>query len=144
MIMSFLYILWKKYLKTAARNYQWDILTNVTESQNQTCSKIDHGYSNRTLHQCIRPKLCNSGLKIMYPNLLVVNIGWQWYVYACFMSTTLTYLSLIVAVVTEKVIDLSVPCYRLLDVFLSLSLKYLEMGRSCSQIENFNCVRTDS
>jgi hypothetical protein len=34
-------------------------------------------YSNRTLHLCIRPKLCNSDLKIMYPNFLVVAIGHQ-------------------------------------------------------------------
>ena len=63
----------EKGIKTAARNYQRDILTNVVEPLNQ----IDHGYSNRTLHLRIMPKLCNSGLKIMYPNLLVVTIGCQ-------------------------------------------------------------------
>ena len=67
----------EKGIKTVARIYQRDILINVVEPLNQICSKIDHGYSKRTLHLRIRPKLRNSGLKIMYPNLLVVTIGRQ-------------------------------------------------------------------
>ena len=66
----------EKSVKKAARNYQWYILTNV-DSLNQVYSKIDHGNSNRTLHLRIRPKLHNSGLKIIYPSLLIVKIGRQ-------------------------------------------------------------------
>ena len=57
-------------IKTATRNYQQDILTNL-------CSKTDHGYSNRNVHLRDRPKLRNSGLKIMYLDVFVVPIGRQ-------------------------------------------------------------------
>ena len=45
----------EKCVNTAARNYQRNILTTAMKPLNQTCSTIDHGYSNRTLHLCIRP-----------------------------------------------------------------------------------------
>jgi hypothetical protein len=56
----------EKCIKTEARNYQQKILTNVVEPLNQNSSKIDHGYSDRTLHLPIKLKLGNSGLKIIY------------------------------------------------------------------------------
>ena len=47
----------EKGVKTVAKNYQQDILSNVVVPLNQTCSKIDYGYSSRALHLRIKPKL---------------------------------------------------------------------------------------
>ena len=68
----------EKGVKRATRNYQRDILTNVMEPLNQTMfqNKPD---TPTGLHLRRRPKLCNSGLKIIYPNLLLVTIGRQRY-----------------------------------------------------------------
>ena len=65
----------EKSIKTALRNYQRDILTNVVEPLNQTM------FQNRKWifqqDSARKAKLGYSGLKIMYPNLLVVTIGRQ-------------------------------------------------------------------
>ena len=60
----------EKCIKTAVRNYQQGILTNVVESLNQICSKIDHIYSNRSLHLHIKAKTMQQWLENHVPEFI--------------------------------------------------------------------------
>jgi hypothetical protein len=63
-------------VKTAVRNYQQDILTNVVEPQTKLRSKIDHGYSNRTLHLRIK-QTTQQWLENYVPECLVMTTGYS-------------------------------------------------------------------
>ena len=62
----------EKGVKTAARNYQQDILTNVVEPLNQTMFQNRPWIFQQDSAPAHKGKKCNSGLKIMCPNLLVM------------------------------------------------------------------------
>ena len=67
----------EKGVKTTARNYQEDILTNLVKHLNQNIFQNIlqiFQYDSAPVH---KTKARNSDLKIMYPNLLVVTIGRQ-------------------------------------------------------------------
>ena len=62
----------EKGVITAAKNYQWDILTNVVGPLNQTTFQYRPWIFQQDSAPAHKGKKCNSGLKIMCPNLLVM------------------------------------------------------------------------